>query len=510
MRSRTGFLPPRFPSRGLGRIASTCGTSQVRRLPVRLLRALPVRLSGLFHPDGNLGVFALQRIDPFQSRTPFRLAVPFCSLAGRTVVVATPPREDPALQQKALPFRPLLRTAHRFSGRSRRDVAGPPVAVRHRFLLGGFLLRGRLSGGPLRGAVRAGQLRWAAGLHSRGPGFPWSELPRTVGTHPVRLPVIADCRRFLSDARVLRHRAHCDGSVQPCLHRPCRHGTLVGRGLFAKVRWTAAAEATRIAGGRSLGAAGACASPLPTRPRPRSEGLRHPPRACDAKRPVARALLTARPNQPGLCLSVGTVPRPCHCPRCIVRSPAQGAIADLLRASRSTRRAGIQGFEPWTGVSRSDGFHPGRFERTPLMGVHGGFVVWFVPVGPAVVPALAGRPVVPPLSGRSCADGSVPVVARRFVPRPSGIDRCDLAADFAAAPLSLLPYRAGRCWSLRVSIDRPAMVLALCSAASVSPSGFLPFCRVYPSSFCRPGLFAFRRRGVRALRVQATWPSGHR
>jgi hypothetical protein len=41
--------------------------------------------------------------------------------------------------------------------------------------------------------------------------------------------------------------------------------------------------------------------------------------------------------------------------------------------------------------------------------------------------------------------------------RPPGIDRSDLAADFAAAPLSLLPYRAGRCWSLRVSIGRPAM-----------------------------------------------------
>lgn len=44
--------------------------------------------------------------------------------------------------------------------------------------------------------------------------------------------------------------------------------------------------------------------------------------------------------------------------------------------------------------------------------------------------------------------------------RPPGIDRFDLAADFAAAPLSLLPYRAGRCWSLRVSIGRACDALA--------------------------------------------------
>lgn len=61
--------------------------------------------------------------------------------------------------------------------------------------------------------------------------------------------------------------------------------------------------------------------------------------------------------------------------------------------------------------------------------------------------------------------------------RPPGIDRADLAADFAAAPLTLLPYRTGRCWSLRVSIGRPARSSAPCGAGHFSPSGFFPFCR---------------------------------
>lgn len=36
---------------------------------------------------------------------------------------------------------------------------------------------------------------------------------------------------------------------------------------------------------------------------------------------------------------------------------------------------------------------------------------------------------------------------------PPGFDSDDLGLDFATPPLTLLPYRAGRCWSLRVSID---------------------------------------------------------
>jgi len=35
---------------------------------------------------------------------------------------------------------------------------------------------------------------------------------------------------------------------------------------------------------------------------------------------------------------------------------------------------------------------------------------------------------------------------------PPGFDSDDLGLDFANPPLTLLPYRAGRCWSLRVSI----------------------------------------------------------
>jgi len=62
------------------------------------------------------------------------------------------------------------------------------------------------------------------------------------------------------------------------------------------------------------------------------------------------------------------------------------------------------------------------------------------------------------------------------VPAFQGLTGSTLQRISPPAPLSLLPYRAGRCWSLRVSIGRPARSSSPCGGGNFSPSGFFPFC----------------------------------
>jgi len=82
--------------------------------------------------------------------------------------------------------------------------------------------------------------------------------------------------------------------------------------------------------------------------------------------------------------------------------------------------------------------------------------------------------------------------------RPPGIDRSDLAAGFAAAPLSLLPYRAGRCWSLRVSIGRPARRSATLRYRPLLALGLF-------SLLSRPPYSS----NLAALEHERSWLSGH-
>lgn len=62
------------------------------------------------------------------------------------------------------------------------------------------------------------------------------------------------------------------------------------------------------------------------------------------------------------------------------------------------------------------------------------------------------------------------------VPAFQGLTGSTLQRISPPAPLSLLPYRSGRCWSLRVSIGRPARSSSPRGGGNFSPSGFFPFC----------------------------------
>lgn len=116
-------------------------------------------------------------------------------------------------------------------------------------------------------------------------------------------------------------------------------------------------------------------------------------------------------------LSIRSVSHHFHCP-CFGSARLRVATASI-----DLPLAGIQGFKPRTSACRGTGFTPLTVSRTSL-----GFS------------------------------------------RPPGIDRSDLAADFAAAPLSLLPCRAGRAGASGY-LDRPAALqISLCRV----------FCRASP------------------------------
>lgn len=77
-----------LPSPAANSIASPCrlySTSRVRRLPALPLRASPFPPVGLVPSRRHPWDFPLQRSDHILSRTTFRLALPFFSLAGRII-----------------------------------------------------------------------------------------------------------------------------------------------------------------------------------------------------------------------------------------------------------------------------------------------------------------------------------------------------------------------------------------------------------------------------------------